>query len=271
MQFIELAVSQGTLWGAQFGNPKGQPLILLHGNHQVASLFNFLEHSKIADLCSIYVPDLPGHGKSQGFLADDYRFDNLAQHLISACNVLFPDTHPLLIGHSLGGHIACQMVAYGFQPKRLGLVSTLPLRSVEDFGKAFLPSDALGYLFTQALSQDQQELVAEAFTKGIPHLKPKFLESIQLVDSQFRVGMARLFSEPCFQNEVRALEESQVPVFLALGEHDQFLNFQYYNEVLKTSSIHYQTDNIELVKDSYHFPYLSHPDWFVDFLVRCGE
>jgi pimeloyl-ACP methyl ester carboxylesterase len=270
MKNIDLPVSQGTLRVHQFGNPKGQPMVILHGNHQSAALFFYLEQTQVAEYYNLFVPELPGHGQSQGFAPSDYGFDSMAKLLVQAFHQLLSNGSPVLVGHSLGGHFACQMIAHGFSPKALGLVSALPLRSIEDFGKAFIPSEVLGALFSPELTEDQMAVVARAFSQGIETYEQVFLESIRTVDPQFRAGMARLFAEPCFQNEVLTLEKSNIPVSLAIGDKDQFLHYPYYQEVVSLAAIHFAKNPLELVPQTFHFPFLSNPNWFVEFLLRCS-
>lgn len=271
MKIIDLPVSSATVRAYEFGSPDARPLVILHGNHQSAEPFFFLEGTDVSGTYRVCLIELPGHGHSRGFDLDEYRIDRIAENLIKMIKALYPDQSPILVGHSLGGHIACQMIAQGFIPCSLGLISSLPLDSVQAFGKAFLPSEALGALFTPDLSSEQQLLVAKAFSLGIPQLEQTFLAQLRAVDPQFRSGMAKLFSEPCFQNELAALEQARVPVSLALGDRDQFLNTQYLKQVLEPSAITKGGSFPMRIPGCYHFPQVSHPEDFARFLSELNE
>ena len=96
---------QETIAFTKYGS--GQPVILRHGfpmNSRVWDKFA----SNLANEFTIYTPDLPGFGKSP-LPADDFTLEGIA----STMNDWIKEnriTSPAVIGHSMGGYVALNMV-----------------------------------------------------------------------------------------------------------------------------------------------------------------
>jgi pimeloyl-ACP methyl ester carboxylesterase len=98
-----------------WGNPDAPPLLLIHGGRDHARNWDWVALS-MRDAYHIIAPDLRGHGDSEWarggqYAMIDYVLD-VAQFLEQL--QMFPIT---IIGHSLGGGIACQYS--GVYPKRV--------------------------------------------------------------------------------------------------------------------------------------------------------
>ncbi len=102
-------------------------IICLHGNAQTPQIFNRLEKH-----CNFETLTLAGHGQAPHL--KQYSLDNHVDYN----NHKLSDEDYLLIGHSLGGHIALRMALKN--PRIKGLIITgAPIISPDTMPLAFLP------------------------------------------------------------------------------------------------------------------------------------
>lgn len=92
-----------------WGPPDGKPVIALHGWLDNAASFDRL--APLLPDCRIYALDLPGHGRSQHRAKGcHYHFVDFATDVMAAVETLKLERFSLL-GHSLGGGVACFVAA----------------------------------------------------------------------------------------------------------------------------------------------------------------
>ncbi|MFO1493416.1 MAG: alpha/beta hydrolase [Lysobacterales bacterium] len=137
----QLSVADYTWAGLAWGASSAPPALLLHGWLDNAGSFAPL--ARALDGRRLWVPDLPGHGRSAHRPAGTwYHFVDYVSDVLALCNALGLERFDL-IGHSMGGAIATLVAAaYPERIRRLVLIEALgPLaRSadhvVEDLRKA---------------------------------------------------------------------------------------------------------------------------------------
>jgi len=123
----------------RWGDPFASKLFLLHGWMDVSASFQFLVDALRGEW-SVLAPDWRGFGESawsSGYLFADYLGDleALLDHYV-------PDEPANLVGHSLGGNVAC--VYAGVRPHRVrrvvslegfGIQRSTPLEAPERYGR----------------------------------------------------------------------------------------------------------------------------------------
>lgn len=121
----------------EWGPPEGRPLILLHGGRDCSATFQFLVDA-FRDERRIIAPDWRGHGLTAW--AAEYAFADYLADLDALLDRVVGDTPVPVIGHSLGGNVAC--VYAGVRPERVS-----HLVSLDGFGLVErLPEDAPAHL-----------------------------------------------------------------------------------------------------------------------------
>jgi pimeloyl-ACP methyl ester carboxylesterase len=99
----------------RWGDPRAPRLFLLHGWMDVSASFQFLVDALAYEWC-VLAPDWRGFGESAwsvgGYLFADYLAD-----LEALLDRYSPDTRVNLVGHSLGGNVAC--IYAGVRPHRV--------------------------------------------------------------------------------------------------------------------------------------------------------
>lgn len=117
-------------WGA----PDAPPLFLLHGWMDVSASFQFVVDALQREW-HVIAPDWRGCGLS-GWSAGGYWFPDYYADLEALLTIYTPDAPARLVGHSMGGVIACTYA--GIRPDRVAQVM-----SFEGFGlKRTTPADA---------------------------------------------------------------------------------------------------------------------------------
>jgi pimeloyl-ACP methyl ester carboxylesterase len=117
-----------------WGDAEAPPLVLLHGWMDVSASFQFLVDA-LAGRWHCLAPDWRGFGLSQ-WAAGGYWFPDYLADLDTLLDVFCGDAPVALVGHSMGGNIACLYA--GVRPARVSHVVSL-----EGFGLApTRPEDA---------------------------------------------------------------------------------------------------------------------------------
>lgn len=116
-------------WGSE-GAPK---LFLLHGWMDVSASFQFVVDALQADW-HVIAPDWRGFGLSQWHGADAYWFPDYLGDLDAILCIYAPEGAVTLVGHSLGGNVACLYA--GVRPARVARLIAL-----DAFGLADNPPD----------------------------------------------------------------------------------------------------------------------------------
>jgi pimeloyl-ACP methyl ester carboxylesterase len=101
-------------------------LFLLHGWMDVSASFQFLADALQGEW-DVYAPDWRGYGLTQWGKSDCYWFPDYIADLEFLLEELSPETPVNLVGHSLGGNVACMYA--GIRPERVA-----KLVNLEGFG-----------------------------------------------------------------------------------------------------------------------------------------
>ncbi|MFW0179780.1 alpha/beta fold hydrolase [Rothia sp. P7208] len=127
-----LTINGISTWYWEYGNPKGEPLLLIHGfrgdHHGLELIGSSLSEYRVI------IPDLPGFGKTEAFPSDQHNIDAYGQWLHALMLSLSHQQRSIyLIGHSFGS-IICSYTAstYPQQVKKLSLINPIsqcPLKS----------------------------------------------------------------------------------------------------------------------------------------------
>ena len=110
-----------------WGNPRAAKIFLLHGWMDVSASFQFLVDSLQREWC-VVAPDWRGFGLTE-WARDGYWFPDYYADLEALLDIYEPQAPARLVGHSMGGIIACTYA--GIQPQRVAR-----LVSLEGFGLA---------------------------------------------------------------------------------------------------------------------------------------
>lgn len=109
-----------TRWGPEPASGEA-PTVLLHGWLDTGASFQFLVDAFAADRPLLAI-DWRGFGRSQ-WPADGYWFPDYLGDLEALLDALSPDAPVRLVGHSMGGNVACLYA--GARPQRVRCIASL--------------------------------------------------------------------------------------------------------------------------------------------------
>lgn len=109
----------------EWGSPEAQPLLLLHGWMDAGITFRLLAHALRSEYRCL-APDWRGFGETDRASAG-YWFPDYLADLEALLDRFFPERSVSLVGHSMGGNVACLYA--GVRPQRVR-----HLVSIEGFG-----------------------------------------------------------------------------------------------------------------------------------------
>lgn len=127
-----------------WGDPTAPKLFLLHGWMDVSASFQFLVDC-FGGEWHVIAPDWRGFGQS-AWAREGYWFPDYYADLDALLNLYQPEAPVNLIGHSMGGNVACTYA--GIRPQRVA-----KLVSLEGFGAARTEAGAAAPRYTRWLDQ----------------------------------------------------------------------------------------------------------------------
>lgn len=187
----------------------GTPLLLIHGNSSCRAVFARQTGSELAARHRLITFDLPGHGQS-GDALDPVRTYSRTGLADCAVDVLehLGVREAVVLGWSLGGHVAIEMLSRFRGMKGLVVTGTPPIRH-GGFRDGFVASPAAGLPGRRHLSDDEvDEFARMMFGAPVP---PFLRRAIRRADGRFR---EELFASALARGGVDqrlAVEESAVP------------------------------------------------------------
>jgi len=243
----------------------GGTLVFLHGSGFSKEIFDRQFGSDRLKDYRLIAVDLPGHGGSAD--AEDpathYTFSGFAraiEHLLVRLGV----EQCVVVGWSLGGHVALQMASSRPLVKGVVTLGTAPIdggplgmiRSMH-FSKALLLAGKAQFSEEDAVLFEQQCL--EHLAQG------RFVSSLMRTDPHMRPSLSKAALTSFGPGQYAQMMESEVEICLIHGCHDPFIRTNYMKS-LRGPSLY--GGGAILFEDSGHAPFLDAQEEFESLL--CG-
>jgi pimeloyl-ACP methyl ester carboxylesterase len=199
-------------------------VVLFHGLAANKYIMRYLARSFAELGLTVYVPDLPGHGRTGGKFTPENAEDCGRSLLrgLSARGLIVPD-HTILAGHSMGGAIALRL-APEFRPAGVIAISPAPMKAAHGVTPekllfhnppAILPNTLItaGQFEPKGLAANAEDLVA-----GItdPTIQFHALPGQSHVSVLFSPGVAKM-SQAWAARALNMSNPAQLPSLLYLG------------------------------------------------------
>ncbi|MEX0772415.1 MAG: alpha/beta hydrolase [Balneolales bacterium] len=242
----------------------GKPVILfIHGNSMAKECFKPQFESSLSNSYRLIAIDLPGHGEtvSKYNIRQAYSVAllvNFLRNLIRGLNI----KECILLGHSLGGHIAIE--AAGELPEVRGILAwgMSPL-TFDDVGHSpFTEHPATALAFSGTLDEKDIKSLSKGYWSKLSNPPPEILEMISKTDPNFRSSIHKFITAGKFEDEVREISKFSFPVALAVGEHDEMINQGYIQQVVAERL---WKKKLHKIPDAGHSPHIENPDEFNRF------
>ncbi|MEW4925032.1 alpha/beta hydrolase [Algibacter sp. 2305UL17-15] len=242
------------------GSAKGT-IVFVHGNSSSSIVFDEVLKSKLISQTKIAV-DLPGHGNNAE--AEDevakFSIENYRAKLIELINTIDDDI--LLVGNSLGGHLAIEIAEDIERLKGLIIFGTPPLKKPLNLEQAFLQVEPLQTFFTEYPT----DIEIEPAIHQVSYAKecvPKLITDFKQANPKVRKAIMTDIAEDKFLDQYAVFTHLKPPKFIIAGKQDPSVNPEYLETVKDNCG-----ESCELIKfdGCGHYPSIEKPEEFIKTL-----
>ena len=247
------------------GKEKGV-IVFIHGNSSSSDVFENILNSSLVNQTKIAV-QLPGH---KGNLADyhnleDFSMKAYCDELIPMLNNLNEDI--LLVGNSLGGHIAIEISKKIKRLKGLVIFGSPPLKKPANFAEAFLPLPELQTFFTKNPTDNEIEMAAKVAVYNKDYYL-KIVEDFKIANPLVRAAIGNDSAENKLANEFEIFTSLNISKFIIAGEFDPSPSLDYLQVVKNECNCKCE---VIVLNDCGHYPSLERPNEFSKTLKEIVE
>jgi len=236
-------------------------LVCIHGNSLSRQIFtslfsvSWLSHHRIVSY------DLPGHGGSERpTVRSVYGIDGYAAHLSALISALGIRRF-VLVGVSLGGHIAMQAAdsCLSSMISGLFLCGAPPIRELGDIARAFVSIAGVPSLFQRDIDRVDAEKIARTLTRKRSD-QLRCIESIVASDPVARERLVEGFTTEAIHDEYAFVTSTDLPIRLCYGEDERVVNLKYLEE---TGLSDWLQGSVRILPNEDHLPDMSEHSAFV--------
>lgn len=244
------------------GNINQNAIVFLHGNSLSSRTF----YKQFESLnCPMVLIDLPGHGKSD-FAKDPentYTFPGYVKLVVDIIKHLKLENF-VLVGHSLGGHIAIGVASELKSCKGLFIFGTPPLETINSLASAFLPNPLFPLMLQGPLTSENANDLAESMLFQKEH-KQEIANSILATDPNARAYFGAFVAKGVIPNEIKNIKSLSFPIAIIHGEKDTFVNKEYIDGI-GFSNI--WENQIHLISNAGHCPQIEQAHTMNNLLTK---
>ncbi len=244
----------------------GRAVIFVHGNSSSGRTWRPLLNGSFGRRFRSLAVDLPGHGRSPAAIEPgDYSLPGYAAVLAGFADATGA-RHPVVVGWSLGGHIAIE--AAPAMPDAAGFVifGTPPVASAEQMGVAFLANPAMNVGFTASVSQDDAASYAQSFTApGSTLSLDEFTADILATDGTARASLLASIGEGRFADEIQIVRSLRQPLAIVHGAAEQLVSLDYLRQLTVPGL---WRGEVQLISGAGHAPHRETPEQFASLLEQ---
>lgn len=204
----------------------GPTVVFLHGNSSCKEIFGRQFVPPLTGKYRLIAMDLPGHGGSSDAADPDtgYSINGFARAIIAAMEGLGL-TDVTIVGWSLGGHVAVEILERWPAAKAIWITGTPPISgTVEDMAAGFLQSEHMALTFKPDFTDEEAALYAqETVGEGVP-VEDWMVTACRRADGRFRPVMAATALSGVNADERAAVKNATKPVAVVSGAGEPFVN-----------------------------------------------
>lgn len=245
---------------------RGRPVVFVHGNSSSARTWRQLMTGEFGQRHRCLALDLPGHGHSAA--ASDpagYSLPGYAAVLTEFLQATGA-ADAVIVGWSLGGHIAIEAAPGMPAAAGLAIFGTPPVASASQLTDAFQPHPALGIGMTADITPDQARAYAACFTAPGSRIPlDEFTEDILRTDDAARAGLSASIAEGRFRDQIGVVAALDRPIAILHGQDEQLVNLAYLREL---PIPRLWRGSVQLIAGAGHAPHQEKPVAFTDLLQQ---
>ena len=232
-------------------------IVFVPGNSLTLDIFNNQFSDSMFDEYSILAMDLPGHGESPP--ADNPELTYSVKGLASTLSEFIKETvhgPVVLVGYSLSGNIVIEMAPQLTNTIGIVINGTPPVSSLGDIVNGYLPDTSLAEVFFEDnLDEDKLNKFCRFCTNSNRDYDKVIKEMIIKTDKSFRGWLGKTVMQEQFGDEVKILENLEIPVAVLHGELDSLINLDYLRS-LKIPKL--WRGEVQIVESAPHLIHLTH-------------
>jgi len=207
-------------------------VLLIHGNSGSGMTFRKQLQSSLGNSVGMAALDLPGHGESDPALSKKQYSLNGYAALVADVLASLKIENAILVGWSLGGHIAVQTTDLSDRVKGVLTFGSPPLGLPLEIEPAFLPHNAIGFLFKKDISVKEATLLARSFVASDYRGEiDSFITDIRQTNGLARPALGESISAGCYKDEKKIVSNLKIPLAVLHGRDEQLVNGVYYNDL----------------------------------------
>ncbi|MFI9272066.1 alpha/beta fold hydrolase [Kitasatospora sp. NPDC052896] len=249
----------------QSSGEEGQ-VVLVHGNSASSRTWQQLLDGPFGKRFRCLALDLPGHGASaRAATADAYSLPFYAGALAGFARAVGA-TGALLVGWSLGGHIALEAAPLLPDAAGLAVFGTPPMSTPAAMGEAFLPHPAMSVGFSEQVGPDEaRAYAASQLAPGSALPLDAAAQDILATAPAARAGLAASLAAGAFADELAIARAMPQPLAILHGSEEQLVNLAYLRS-LELPRL--WRGAVQLIDGSGHAPQEERPAEFAALLTE---
>lgn len=261
-QYLQTPAGAMAYWDSK----KDAPAVLfIHGNSASKEAFIHQFESPLLHEYRLVAIDLPGHGESDDVVDLDticsiVTFAQIIASVIPALGL----KKVTLVGWSLGGHLAIEIVGQGTELAGLVLAGTPPCGpGLADMADAFIPSPHMALTGKPEFTDEEALTYARAVynTEDVPS---SLLKGVKRAQGAVRGTLLAKFSDPSSgHNQKQVVATSAVPIAVLQGQDDAFMSLDYFAK-LQWNNL--WQNKIIPISNAGHAPFLEQPEYYNSLL-----